>query len=145
MGKQAQERNRLAQVHKVGQKWKQPWDKGLPAPPWEGQRGGQEGMRHLLPSSPPMAHHWAVATWMITKPLMSGKRGLTRSTCSCRGPLLEGVMLNLTEALSWGSRLGTLGKGDGRKADHQLALLPEPGLPVHGPPEPFGSKSHLVA
>ena len=76
---------------------------------------------------------------MITKPLMSGKWGLTKSTCSCRGPLLKGVILNWTEAFSWGSRLGTLGKEDGRKTDHQSCLLPEPGLPVHGTPEPSGS------
>ena len=56
---------------------------------------------------------------MITKPLMSGKWGLMKSTCSCRGPLLKGVILNWTEAFSWGSRLGTLGKEDGRKYENK--------------------------
>lgn len=76
---------------------------------------------------PPLSvvvHHLAVATWMMTKPLMSEKWELTRSTCSCLGPLLEGVMLNWTTALSWGSRLRTLGKGERRKVDHQLPLIP---------------------
>lgn len=76
-----------------------------------------------------VAHHLAVATWMITKPLMSENWGLTKSTCSCLTPLLEGVMLNWTKALSWGSRLGTLGKGKRKKAekqtDHQPSPIPE--------------------
>lgn len=61
-------------------------------------------------SSPksPVACYLAVATWMITKPLMSGNCELTRSTCSCLGPLLEGVMLNWIKAFSRGCRLGTL-------------------------------------
>lgn len=67
-----------------------------------------------------MAHHLVSATCTITKPLMSGKWGLVRSTCSCLGPLLEGMMLNWTEALSWGSRVGTLGRGEDRKVDSQF-------------------------
>ena len=107
---------------------------------WAGEEKGPSP-----PFSALHACHLAVATWTITKPLMSGKWGLMKSTCSCRGPLLKGVILNWTEAFSWGSKLGTLGKEDGRKADHQSCLLPEPGLPVHGTPEPSGSRSYLVA
>lgn len=136
MGKlEAQEKKEPVQIHKVGQKLKQNWNPGLLAPIQERQRDGQGGNRaHFLPSQPlVVASHLAVATWMITKPLMSGKWELTRSTCSCLGPLLEGVMLNWTEALSWGSRLGTLGKGDGRKADHQPLLLPNLACPLQSP------------
>lgn len=103
------------------------------------------GEREPCPPLPVVVRHSAVATWMITKPLMSEKWELTRSTCSCLGPLLEGVMLNWTKALSWGSRLRTLGKGERRKVDHQLSFIPEPGLPAHGSPEPLGSRSYLVA
>ena len=115
----------------MGQKLNQDWNPGLLAPTWQGQRGGQErNESRLLSSHPLVAHHLAVATWMITKPLMSEKWELTRSTCSCLGPLLEGVMLNWTKAFSRGSRLGTLGKGERIKAAHQTSLIPEPGLPV---------------
>lgn len=61
--------------------------------------GRNKQMDRVLPKSLE-APHLAVATWMITKPLMSGNCELTRSTCSCLGPLLEGVMLNWIKALS---------------------------------------------
>lgn len=61
---------------------------------WEEWTDGQSPPQFL------MSHHLAVATWMITKPLMSGNWELTRSTCSCLGPLLKGVMLNWIKAFS---------------------------------------------